>query len=301
MISQQSERTPSLRDLLKSASSRLGIKQLAGGIGLLQPWKKVRIARVQNLAELFLISLPKTICILPLPDFPHKKGAPFSFTMLSSLFTGGSQPESACIALAGTDQIPELLIQVTKNSETTIFSSLYDEYHLESRLIGLLREQTEEETSLSGGLIQFEGMGIFITGESGVGKTTCAYELVKEGGRWVADDVVVVKKKSDGLLYGRSWNFKFPLLEIKERGIVRADEVIEPSSILSETRMDFFIELVDEKSRSMGTERDHPLKILNIIGTHLPGISLSVSEDASSTAAKMKICSKNLRRLRENL
>jgi len=216
------------------------------------------------------------------------------------LFTGGSQPESACIALAGTDKIPELLIQVTNNSETSIFSSLYDAYHLESRLIGLLREQIEGETLLSGGLIHFEGMGIFITGESGVGKTTCAYEFVKEGGRWVADDVVVVKKKSDGFLYGRSWNFKFPLLEIKEQGIVRADEVMEPSSILSETRMDFFIELVDEKSRSMGTERDNPLKILNIIGTHLPGISLAVSKDTSSTAAKMKICSKNLRRLREN-
>jgi len=134
-----------------------------------------------------------------LARLPFQQRCAVLFQLLS-FFSWVSPPVTACIALAGAKKIPEYLINVSKYSSTMIFSSIYDEYHLESRLIGLLREKTEKETSLSGGLIVLEGMGILMTGDSGVGKTTCALELVRRGCRWVADDVVFVKKKGDGLL-----------------------------------------------------------------------------------------------------
>jgi len=78
MISMTRERAPSLRDILDSASNRLGIKQFAGGIGLPQPLKKLCITRFDNLDDLSWYSLSETICILPLRAFPFNRGAQFS-------------------------------------------------------------------------------------------------------------------------------------------------------------------------------------------------------------------------------
>jgi len=298
MISMVSEKALSLRDFLDRASSRLGIKQFAGGIGLREPLSRLCVMRFKSLADLSF-AFQDTICIVPRCAFPFRKGVPPPPLLVSNCCSRVNPSISACIALAGTKKIPEALIDRLRNSETLLFTSSYNEYLLESRLIGVLKEKTEGQTTLSGGLVNLDGMGIMITGESGLGKTSCALELVKRGHRWVADDVAVVEKKSDGLLYGRSWKFECPLLEIKGWGIVRAEEVMMPSSIMRETRIDFFVELVEEEKRGKGGEPGNSLKNLNILGAHLPCMVIPASRGASNMATKVEDCLRTLRRLRK--
>jgi len=293
------ERALFLRDLLDNAATRLGIKQFAGDIGLCKSLSRFCVTGFDNLADLPFFLRLETICIVPLRHLPSSEGAQ-TFPLLQSTFSVRvNTSTAACVVLAGADQIPEFLIHHLGNSEMILFSSVYDEYLLESRLIGLIREKTERRTTISGGLVNLDGMGIMITGESGLGKTSCALELVKRGHRWVADDVAVVEKKSDGLLYGRSWKFECPLLEIKGWGIVRAEEVMMPSSIMRETRIDFFVELVEEEKRGKGGEPGNSLKNLNILGAHLPCMVIPASRGASNMATKVEDCLRTLRRLRK--
>jgi len=298
MILVTPERALSLRDLLDNAVSRLGIKQLAGDMGLYKPLSRFCVTGFDNLADLPFFLRLETICIVPLRHLPSSEGAQ-TFPLLQSTFSVRvNTSTAACVVLAGADQIPEFLIHHLGNSEMILFSSVYDEYLLESRLIGLIREKTERRTTISGGLVNLDGMGIMITGESGLGKTSCALELVKRGHRWVADDVVMIEKKSNELLYGRSYDFEFPLLEIKGWGIVRAEEVMPSSSIMRETRIDCLIELVDKEEMENREEQGDPLRIMNIIGTNLLCIPLAVSGDASHMAAEVESCIRTLRQLR---
>ncbi|OPY14111.1 MAG: HPr kinase/phosphorylase [Syntrophus sp. PtaU1.Bin005] len=287
MISRTREETPSLRGMLDRASDRLGIKEISGGAGPGRPLSRLRITRLNNRIDLSCFPLPETIGIFPLHASPSGKGVPIFPPSWSRSFSSGRSSTWACIALAGTGRIPESLIQAVGPSETLLFASAYDEFLLESRLTGLFREHTGKETSLSGGLVSFDGRGMLILGESGLGKTTCALELVKRGYRWIADDVVVARKRSGGRIYGSNWNPEFPLLEIKGRGIVRAEQVLDRSAILAESRIDCFVELVEEEGMGQGTERGHPLRTLDILETPVYGRSLPVTGDAVGMASKV--------------
>ena len=76
-----------------------------------------------------------------------------------------------------------------------------------------------------GGLMDVYGVGIFITGESGVGKSETALELVKRGHRLVADDVVEIHKVSDNKLIGKSPDIIRHMMEIRGIGIIDVSAV----------------------------------------------------------------------------
>ncbi|MCA4985840.1 HPr kinase/phosphorylase, partial [Clostridioides difficile] len=74
------------------------------------------------------------------------------------------------------------------------------------------------ETRLHGVLVDVYGIGMLITGESGIGKSETALELIKRGHRLVTDDAVDIKE-IDGDLIGRSPEITFGMLEVRGMGI----------------------------------------------------------------------------------
>ena len=74
--------------------------------------------------------------------------------------------------------------------------------------------------SIHGGLIDVFGEGVLILGESGIGKSEAALELIKRGHRLVADDVVEIKKVSDDTLLGSSPDIIRHLIELRGIGIL---------------------------------------------------------------------------------
>lgn len=293
------EKALTFQELLANGVARLGIRQYAGGIGTGEPLIRFCSTGLNNPADLPFLTLLNTICIISLRSPLFFEGELPVSLQLSRYFSGIHPPVNSCLALTDTEHIPEFLIYSLGNSQIFLFASIYDEHLLESRLIGLIREKTELRTTLSGGLVNIEGMGVVITGESGSGKTSCALELVRRGHRWVADDVVAVEKRKDGLLYGRSHGFETSLLEVKGWGIVRAEDVIAQSSIMSESRIDCIMELVEEVNADKNRESGKPSKVLkNIMGVDLPCVSIRASRDASCPVAEMESCIRTLQRLR---
>jgi len=280
----------SLRDLLNNAG-RLGITQFADGVSLQKPSGEPGAKGFRRATDP-PVRLLDTICILPLPLRQISEAEEAVARCLSFFSTRENPPADAGIVLAGMDRIPEFLNRRFEKYKIPVLSSIYDEYLLESRLVGLIREQKEHCTALSGGLVNVEDTGIVITGESGLGKTSCALELIKRGHSWVADDVILVERRSGSLLYGRSYEAAAPLLEIKGRGIVRAEEVMGASSILCESCIDFVIEFVEAKEREIWKEMD---RVKELMGVRLPYLSLPVSGDAWNMAGEVEACVRILR------
>ena len=153
-------------------------------------------------------------------------------------------------------------------------------HHQSSTFISLITKFLEEmllpTTHLHGVLVDVMGVGILLTGKSGIGKSECALDLVIRGHRLVADDMVYIKKKMPAALVGQSEEAIQHLMEIRGLGIINIKDLYGVSSIREKKIIDMMLELVD-------WDPDHEYDRLGvddqrstILGVELPHIIIPV-------------------------
>jgi len=177
------------------------------------------------------------------------------------------------IAVSETDTVPSLMASVSETYGVPVFTSLYDEFLLESRLSGLLREKLENSISVHGTLVSVSGLGVMFTGDSGTGKTECSLKLAERGHRWIADDAVEIERRGD-LLHGRSHELTKGLINIKHRGIVEAQKLLGAKAILDDSVINLMVELktIGHNGRRRGICGAE--KLSDILGVKLPCMEL---------------------------
>ena len=106
---------------------------------------------------------------------------------------------------------------------------------------------------LSGGLLQIFGLGVIITGHSGIGKSESALELISRGHRFISDDAVEVTRTKGGGLVGRSPVLSRYFMEIRGLGIINIRAIFCPRAICRESKVDLVIWL---KKWQKGDEYD---------------------------------------------
>ena len=112
-----------------------------------------------------------------------------------------------------------------------------------SRLTTFLEHELAKTTSLHGVLVDVYGVGVLITGDSGIGKSETALELVKRGHRLVADDNVEIKEITKDELIGKPPKLIEHLLEIRGLGIINVMTLFGAGSILTEKQIRLNINL----------------------------------------------------------
>lgn len=111
-------------------------------------------------------------------------------------------------------------------------------------------EHRVAKCQLHGVLVRVFGHGVLLTGESGVGKTSCAIELLRRGHSLVADDAVqMFSSRKD--LFGRAPDITRSLVHIRGLGIQNVTELFEPNALLDECRIDLCIEIRGTNQPSM--------------------------------------------------
>lgn len=119
------------------------------------------------------------------------------------------------------DIIPdENLLESARRNNMPIFSTPDITSDFMSAIIGWLGERLAPSITIHGCLVDINGVGVFIQGESGIGKSEAVLELVKRGHRMVADDVVEICKASEKTLFGKAPAIVKDYLEIRGIGIV---------------------------------------------------------------------------------
>jgi HPr kinase/phosphorylase len=101
----------------------------------------------------------------------------------------------------------------------------------------------KSEAVVSGGLLRIYGLGVLIIGESGVGKSETALELVVRGHRFVSDDVIHVRRDARGRLIGRAPRLSRFFMEIRGLGIIHIRETFGPRAIALESPIELVIRL----------------------------------------------------------
>ena len=144
-----------------------------------------------------------------------------------------------------------------------------------------------------GGLMDIYGVGVFITGESGVGKSEAALELVKRGHRLVADDVVEIRKISDTTLVGRSPDVIRHLMEIRGLGLVDVSVLYDMGAVMVDKTITLCVHLelgdVQDIDR-LGIAEDH----VRLLGIDVPKITIPV-RPGRNIAIIMEVAAMNFR------
>ncbi|SDN36972.1 HPr(Ser) kinase/phosphatase [Acetanaerobacterium elongatum] len=166
------------------------------------------------------------------------------------------------------DYAKEYAVPVLRTSEST--SSFL------SGLISKLNVELAPRITRHGVLVEVYGEGILLLGESGVGKSETAIELVKRGHRLIADDAVELRKVSNKTLVGTAPENIRHFLELRGIGIINARRIFGMGSVKVTEKVDMIIqlELWDQNKvyDRMGMENE----FTEILGIELPSLTIPV-------------------------
>lgn len=181
----------------------------------------------------------------------------------------------ALMVTRNLDIFPELL-ESAKANEMPLLRTEESTSVFTSKLVNFLNLQLAPRITRHGVLIEIYGEGVLILGESGVGKSETAIELVKRGHRLIADDAVEIKKASNITLVGSSPDNIRHFLELRGIGIINARQLFGVGAVKLNEKIDMVVELElwnPEKTYDrMGVDTHY----MTILGVKVPLLTIPV-------------------------
>ena len=145
-----------------------------------------------------------------------------------------------------------------------------------SSLIAMLNVELGERITRHGVLVEVYGEGILILGESGVGKSETAIELVKRGHRLVADDAVEIKKVSEITLVGSAPDIIKHFIELRGIGIVDVKNIFGMGAVKETEKIDMVICLEQWQQHKKYDRLGLADETTEILGINLPSLTIPV-------------------------
>ena len=193
-----------------------------------------------------------------------------------SVFANMFKEETPAVIVARGLEIPEEMLQAAKENGVAVLQGRNSTSSLSGDMSWYLNSQLAERTSVHGVLVDIYGMGVLIQGDSGIGKSETALELVKRGHRLVADDRVDVYAKDEGTLWGEPAEILLHLLEIRGVGIIDVMSLYGASAVRDSSQVQLCICLEhfenDEVFDRLGNRNEE----IELQGVKIPRIRIPV-------------------------
>ncbi len=193
--------------------------------------------------------------------------------VLSKVF----KKKMCCIVITSNLDPPKELLELSKEFRVPIFKSSLTTSQCIEGITNFLSKKLAPRKKIHGVLLDIYGQGVLVIGESGIGKSECAVELIVRGHRLVSDDVIEIYRTSEGKVIGSSPPLSRYHLEVRGLGIINIKELFGISSITLEKEIDLVIEL---KKWESGAEFDRlgseSFKKHELLGVDLPLIIIPV-------------------------
>lgn len=187
----------------------------------------------------------------------------FSYKIPAVVFARGYEPMPECLEMA-------------EKHDVTVLQSREVTSYLISGLITFLQTELAPRMTQHGVLVEVYGEGILITGESGIGKSEAAVELVKRGHRLIADDAVEIKRISPTTLLGSAPEVLRHYIEIRGIGVINVAKLFGIGAVKDSTQIDLVVHIEPWKEGvaydRLGLEDAH----INLLDVELPHITVPV-------------------------
>jgi HPr kinase/phosphorylase len=179
------------------------------------------------------------------------------------IVTRGETPPESLLREALARGLPVLGMNMVTTRGAAILSSF-------------LEERLAPETLVHGVLVDVYGIGILITGSSGIGKSETALELIKRGHRLVADDAVLIRQVSDHTLVGSAPELLQYLLEIRGLGVLNAMTLFGAGSVRTHKKLAMVVHLEAWRDDVAYDRLGIDEQTIRILDTDLPSLTIPV-------------------------
>ncbi len=181
-----------------------------------------------------------------------------------------------CIVITnGVKPFPELLELALKN-EVPIFGSELDTTKNSYLIVDFLDDIFAHKLSVHASFVDVYGVGMLFVGKSGIGKSEVALDLVERGHRLVADDVVILTKKGEGILIGAGTTLGSHFMEIRGIGIIDVRSMFGVRAIRFQKRLEVVVELEVWDSKETYTRTGLDGTKIPIMNVEIPYVKLPI-------------------------
>lgn len=204
----------------------------------------------------------------------------------------GYQPP--CVIVCHNMKCVDGLVESAQRHGVPLFQALDDTTLVVLRTINYLNGVLAPRLTMHGVLVDVYGVGMLITGESGVGKSEAALELVKRGHRLVADDVVDIRRVAAGRLVGEAPEMIRHYMEIRGVGIIDIATMYGIGSVIQSKSIDMVVHLElwqpDKEYDRLGLTEENQ----EILDVHVPKLLIPI-RPGRNLAIVLEVAARNLR------
>lgn len=201
-----------------------------------------------------------------------------------------------CVIFCRDLQPDEDFLQIATEKDIPVLGTKRSTSEFMAELIYCLSEQLAPCITIHGVLVDVYGEGLLIMGESGIGKSEAALELIKRGHRLVTDDVVEIRKINEHMLMGTSPEITRYFIELRGIGIIDVKTLFGVESVKEKQQIDLVIKLEDWKKENeydrLGLEEEYTEFLGNKVVCHSlpirPGRNLAVICEAAAVNHRQK-------------
>ena len=208
----------------------------------------------------------------------------FAYKIPALVISRGQQPHPECMEMA-------------KKHNTTILISQGSTSYIISNLITSLKSALAPRITRHGVLVEIYGEGVLITGDSGIGKSETAVELLKRGHRLIADDAVLIRKLSSTQLIGSAPELVRNFIELRGVGVINVANLFGVGSIKENTIINLVANLVPWESGhhygDLGLEQTYK----ELLGVKVPISTIPVTP-VRNLAVILEVAAMNIRQKR---
>lgn len=191
--------------------------------GFLELFSYKRIQLFGNTEMKYLSNLTKKQRLNSLSKF-------FKFEIPCIVIANGNKPFDEMLKLSEKYSVPIFGTDLSSTKAVYFFSDFLDDHFAQRQ-------------SVHGSFVDVYGIGMLFIGKSGIGKSEVALDLIERGHRLVADDVVILTKKGEGILMGSGTELVKHFMEVRGIGIIDVKSIFGVRAIRYQKRLEIVIEL----------------------------------------------------------
>lgn len=192
--------------------------------------------------------------------------------VIDSIFSFGPPAVIICRDIEPSNAI----LESAKLHKVSIFSTPQSTSDLTASLVQYLNKELAPRITRHGVLVEVYGEGCLLTGDSGVGKSETAIELIKRGHRLVADDAVEIRRTAQATLYGQSPENIRHFIELRGIGIINARKLFGMGAIKLQEKIDMVINLEQWDSAKVYDRMGLDNEYMKILGVEVPTLTIPV-------------------------
>ena len=182
---------------------------------------------------------------------------------------------AALVICHGMQPFPECM-EMAERYDRTVFITAEDTSEFQASVISSLRNHLAPRQTMHGVLVEIYGEGVLLTGDSGIGKSETALELIKRGHRLIADDAVEIRKVGKGRLVGEAPEMIRYYMELRGIGVVNVRRIYGIGAVKPESGIDLVVHLEPWEEGKAYDRLGLTSENETILGVEIPRVTIPV-------------------------